>query len=97
MKRTLYVVESMEVEEGEVRDGPGTADEVWLYRRGRIGRRYNLRDTYESLDDAVAYARALRERHIKGLLRQVERLALNPNIKVRLLKTEIHRKGKENG
>lgn len=85
----VYILSGLEVEEWEVyqidQDG-----EPWVRRDGRMGMRANhyLNHTYLSLDGAVGASKNARERAIKKCARDLQRLALNTNVKVRLLKSK---------
>jgi hypothetical protein len=81
----LYVLSGLDVEEGEVYEVQADGA-LWIKRDGRIGARYRPQETYPSLDEAVAVAQNHRARHIRRLVREIERMALNASIKVRLLK-----------
>lgn len=85
----VFVVTGIDVAEWEVYqiDDGG---EPWIRQGSGFGMRaqHYLNSTYLDVEGAVFAAKANREREIKRLLSKAQRLALNPNIKVRLLKSK---------
>jgi hypothetical protein len=84
----VFVLCGLDVDEWEVYNvdekGP------WIRRSKGFGVRTSASGymPYLSLDDAVAASRAAREREIKRCARRLESLAINTNVKVRLLKSK---------
>jgi hypothetical protein len=83
----VYILSGLVVEEWEVYQIDG-AGEPWVKRDNKIGMRANhyLNYTYLSLDGAVSAAKNARARAIKRCARELERLAINTNVKVALMK-----------
>jgi hypothetical protein len=86
----VFVLSGLDVEEWEVyeiRDG-GTYSGPWVRRDGRMGMHAGnyLSKHYATLDEAVSASKAARERAIKRCASEMVRLAINTNVKVRLLK-----------
>jgi hypothetical protein len=81
-----------EYEVYEIRDG-GPFGGPWIRRNDRVGMQagHFLNRVYGTLDEAVEASQAARVRNIKRCAREMERLALNTNVKVRLLKGKDQR------
>lgn len=89
----VYVLSGLVVEEWEVYSING---ELYIRRAAGFGVKlgHPVYKHFETLEGAVAESQAQRERSIKRLAREIERLALNTNVKVKLMKPKKTRNPK---